>query len=73
MQFENIKPSSCELHMSWENTEIAIPISTEIDTKVMAQIDQAMNKDSRPYFSAAMYYMETVKISTRPLYGLIKL
>lgn len=27
----------------------------------MAQIDQLMNKDNRPYFNAAMYYMDNGK------------
>jgi hypothetical protein len=61
MQFANIKPASCELHIMWEKTAVALPISTDIDTKVMAQIDQVMNKDNRPYFAAAMYYMDNGK------------
>ncbi len=61
MQFANIKPTSCELHIMWENTAVSLPISTDVDTKVMTQIDQLMNKDSRPYFNAAMYYMDNGK------------
>jgi len=61
MQFANVKPTTCELQLSWERTMVALPISTDIDTKVMAQIDQLMNKDNRPYFNAAMYYMDNGK------------
>src|SRR5690606_6097674 len=61
MQFANVKPNSCELHLMWENTAVALPISTDVEKKVMAQIDQMMNKDNRPYFGAAMYYLETGK------------
>lgn len=61
MQFANIKPSSCELHMMWDKTAVALPITTDVETKVMAQIDQLMNKDNRPYFNAAMYYMDNGK------------
>lgn len=61
MQFANVKPNSCELHLMWENTAVALPISTDVEKKVMAQIDQLMNKDNRPYFGAAMYYLETGK------------
>lgn len=61
MQFANIKPTTCELHMMWDKTAVSFPISTDIETKVMAQIDQLMNKDNRPYFGAAMYYMENGK------------
>jgi hypothetical protein len=59
MQFAEVKPSSCEVHIMWENTAVALPISTDVETKVMAQINDAMNKDNRPYFQSAMYYMET--------------
>ncbi len=61
IQFANVKPTSCELHVMWENTAVSLPISTDVDTKVMGQIDQMMNKDTRPYFNAAMYYMDNGK------------
>ncbi|HEY6062796.1 MAG TPA: DUF2911 domain-containing protein [Chitinophagaceae bacterium] len=61
MQFANIKPTTCELHMMWDKTAVALPIATDVETKVMAQIDQLMNKDNRPYFNAAMYYMDNGK------------
>lgn len=61
MQFAEVKPTSCELHIMWENTAVSLPITTEVDGKVMAQIDQLMNKDNRPYFNAAMYYMDNGK------------
>ncbi|MGB2704037.1 MAG: DUF2911 domain-containing protein [Chitinophagaceae bacterium] len=61
MQFANIKPNSCELHIMWDKTAVSLPITTDVETKVMAQIDQLMNKDNRPYFNAAMYYMDNGK------------
>jgi hypothetical protein len=61
MQFANIKPNSCELHLMWEKTAVALPINTDVESKVMAQIDQQMNKDNRPYYAAALYYMENGK------------
>jgi tetratricopeptide (TPR) repeat protein len=61
MQFANVKPTSAELHIMWDRTAVAIPITTEIDSKVMAQIGAAMGRDSRPYFQAAMYYLDTNK------------
>ncbi len=59
MQFTNVKPGSCDLQIMWENTAVALPISTDVDSKVMAQINKSMNNDNRPYFQAAMYFMET--------------
>lgn len=61
MQFANVKPNSCELHIMWDRTAVALPISTDVEGKVMAQIDQLMNKDNRPYFNAAMFYMDNGK------------
>ena len=40
---------------------VSLSISTDVESKVMAQIDQLMNKDTRPYYSAAMYYMDNGK------------
>jgi tetratricopeptide (TPR) repeat protein len=45
----------------WDKTVVSLPISTDVETKVMAQIDQLMNKDNRPYYNAAMYYMDNGK------------
>ena len=61
MQFTNVKSSSCELNLQWENTTVSLPISTDVDGKVMSQINNLMTKDNLPYFNAAMYYMESGK------------
>lgn len=61
MQFANIKPTSCELHIMWDKSSLVLPISTEVDSKIMADIDKAMKSDKPPYFQAAMYYMDNGK------------
>ena len=61
MQFANVKSTSCDLEILWENTSVAVPITTDVETKVMAQINDLMNKDNRPYYAAAMYYMDNGK------------
>ncbi len=58
MQFENIQPESCELHIMWAKTAIAIPITTNIKDKIKAQIDAAMLTDKKPYWQAAQFYKE---------------
>jgi hypothetical protein len=61
IQFANVKSTSCELQLLWDNTAVILPIATEIDSKIMAQIDQ-LNKDGKlPYYNAAMYYMDNGK------------
>lgn len=67
MQFANIKPSSADLQIMWDNAMVSLPVSTDVETKVMAQIDNIMNKDNRPYFQAALYYLESGKDLTKAL------
>lgn len=59
--FDNIKPTSMDAVILWDNTAVAFPITTDIDSKVMTQIDQLMKTDKPPYFMAAMYYFENGK------------
>ena len=59
MQFANVKSNSADLQLMWDKTLVSIPITTDFDQKVMSDIDRLMNQDNRPYFQAAMYYMET--------------
>jgi len=61
MQFANVKPSTCELQIMWENTAVSLPISSDVETVVMKEIDDAMNKDNRPYFQAGLYYLNNGK------------
>ena len=61
MQFANVKPNSTDLQIMWDNTLVSLPITTDIESKIMAQINNLMNRDNRPYFQAAMYYIETGK------------
>lgn len=61
IQFANVKDNGCELHIMWDKTAVALPITTEVDSKVMKQIEQIMNGDSKPYYAAANYYAENGK------------
>ncbi len=59
--FANVTNSSCDLQLIWDKTVVSFPIKTEVDAKIMAQIDNTFNKDNHPYFAAAAYYMENGK------------
>ncbi|HET9825587.1 MAG TPA: DUF2911 domain-containing protein [Chitinophagaceae bacterium] len=61
IQFANVKPSTCDLQMMWENTAVSLPISSDVESVVMKQIDDVMKKDNRPYFQAALYYLNNDK------------
>jgi tetratricopeptide (TPR) repeat protein len=47
--------------MSWEKRSLSLPILTDIETKIMANIDAAMKTEKPPYYNAAMYYMDNGK------------
>lgn len=61
MEFNNVDQTKCELKMKWENSSFNLHISTDVDSKVMANIADVMNADKRPYFEAALYYYENNK------------
>ncbi|AEV96809.1 Tetratricopeptide TPR_2 repeat-containing protein [Niastella koreensis GR20-10] len=63
MQFANVTSSTIELHMMWDKTEVVLPVTTDVDSKVMAQINEALKTDDAktPYFNAALYYMDNGK------------
>ena len=59
--FDNATSTGIDMLMMWDKTVVVVPIKMEVDAKVMAQINNAMNKDNKPYFQSAMYYMENGK------------
>jgi len=59
--FENTRANAIDVAISWEKTMITFPIKVDLDTKIMTQIDNLMNADNRPYYNAAMYYMDNNK------------
>jgi hypothetical protein len=61
IQVGDVYPSTAKLQLMWENTMISMNLTTDIDTKVMASIDAAMQGEKKPYFAAAMYYYENGK------------
>ena len=61
INFANITGSSLNVELMWENTYLQFAVTANTDAKVMKQIDDAMNKDSKPYFNAASYYYDNGK------------
>ncbi|MEY3351587.1 MAG: hypothetical protein RIQ50_1698 [Bacteroidota bacterium] len=57
----NVKTNSADIVISWEKTTVILPVRVDLDGKIMAQIDNLMNADNRPYFNAAMYYLDNNK------------
>lgn len=62
MDFNNITSNSCDLMILWENTMVAIPISIDVDTRVMNNIQTVMAGVGRgDYYTAARYFYDNSK------------
>jgi len=58
----NITSTTCNLELIWDRTKVSIPMSTEIDAKIMKQIEKEMAPgDRKPYNTAANYYYDNGK------------
>ena len=61
MQFSDIKPESCELHLMWGNAVVRIPITTNAKDKIRLQVEKALSGDNvsaATYQAAANFYYE---------------
>jgi hypothetical protein len=56
IQFANAFIDHCDLQLLWENTVVSLRLETDVDGRVMANIDELMNGDKKPYYFAAIYY-----------------
>jgi hypothetical protein len=58
----NLKNNGADLEISWENTKVAVPMTFDVDSKVMADIKAQMEGPSAgTYNAAARYYYEEKK------------
>ena len=58
---DDITANTCNIELKWEKTRVSLNVKTEIDEKIMKNIETTIVKDSRPYFQAASYYYENNK------------
>lgn len=61
MSFDDLKSNSCNVGLMWDRLYLMFPVTTDVDSKVMKQIDNIMNKDNKPYYNAASYYFDNGK------------
>lgn len=61
ISFDKVMPSSMDLLIGWDKTIVIIPVTTEVNSKVAAQISSMEGKADFPYFTAAMFYLENGK------------
>lgn len=57
----DISATEAKLTLLWENTVVAIKMTTDIDARVMESIDASMKSDKPEYFRAAGYYFDNGK------------
>ena len=67
LQFTNVFPTTADLNLLWEHTALTMHLTTDIDAKVMARIDSAMQTDKKPYYDAIIYYWNNNKDMTKAL------
>lgn len=56
IQFANAFVDHCELQLLWENTVVSLHLETDVDARVMANIDELMKGEKKPYYFASIYY-----------------
>lgn len=61
INFADLTSTSLNIELMWENTRVAIPLTTDIDAKIMKNIETNVVNDNRPYFQAAGYYFDNNK------------
>ena len=67
MQFTNVFPTSADFNILWEHTALMMHLTTDIDARVMARIDSAMQTANKPYYDAVIYYWNNNKDMNKAL------
>jgi hypothetical protein len=57
--FNYLTNNSAFVEISWETTRVSFKFETDVDAKVMRNIELALSASSTSYFQAARYYYET--------------
>lgn len=61
INIDNIKSNSCVIGLAWDNVYASFEVTADVESKVMEQIKNTMENDNRPYFAAALYYIDNGK------------
>ncbi len=59
--FADVAPTSLNIELVWEKTKVLFKVTTDIDERIMKNIDVVLAADKRPYHQAATYYLENNK------------
>lgn len=69
LSLENLRPAAADLTLTWERTQVSIPLLANPDPLVLAQIQEAMKGEKKPYFTAAQYYYNSNQPNLTPALG----
>jgi hypothetical protein len=69
LSLENLRPAAADLTLAWERTQLSLPLTANPDPIVLAQIQEAMKGDKKPYFTAAQYYYNSNHPNLTPALG----
>jgi tetratricopeptide (TPR) repeat protein len=58
--FSDLKLAGANFYFEWERVRVQVPIETDVATTLVPQIEAAMaGSGPKPYFQAAMFYLES--------------
>jgi hypothetical protein len=55
IQFADVHQQDCILQIQWENTSINLHLKTDVDNRIMANIQEAMKGEKKPYYMSAIW------------------
>lgn len=61
IQVADVEPNSAKIELNWEKTRVAFSVKSEIDEKIMKNIEATVVNDNRPFYQAASYYYDNNK------------
>ncbi len=67
IEFANITSETLDLQLKWGNTEVVLPISTNIKDRIKVDIDKSASGDKPAYNTIATYYFEIAKDNAKAL------
>lgn len=67
ISFSEVTDKKATLTIAWENVAVPFDIQVDQDAKIMANIDEAMKGERKPYMQAAQYYYANDKDLSKAL------
>lgn len=69
LSLENLRPAAADLTLAWERAQVSVPLTANPDPLVLAQIQEAMKGEKKPYVTAAQYYYNSNQPDLTPAIG----